>query len=285
MARKHNIRWRDSDTQELQRLIKNYNAKLTRLSKKEGNFVDYLPERMTVTKAKAKIETRDDYKRLLQSLQRFTERGSETLITTKRGAKMTQWELDEIELIRKRENRLRERERKRLEKQKVKIANEPQSATRAQMGSIQSNELKELTQNVETMNQTEWNKFKTAMEKRFSEKYTDKERLYKQVNYMRGLHNAGFDEELINYISTIPQEKFMEILSTDEVGYFEFIYDPIDLAVKQDKLWDLWEEHGTGQNQIDGLTWEDIQAFDTLANSSDYSSTAHSSFFFKYFEL
>ena len=262
MPRKSKIRWRDSDTQELQRIINNYNQKLYRLNKNKPELADYLPQRMTMTQAVEKIESRADFNRLANSLQRFSRRGAETPVTSSRGAKATQWEVEEFTRAQQIDNARKTRERKELEQQEVKIAGKGQGKTRAEMGSIKQNELKPSKGKFDSKSQEEWNRAKKALDERLRASYTEDSRRYMMVNYIRGLRHAGFSEELVNYITTIDPDKFATIVDTDEAASFDFIYDPIELKVKEDKLWDVWEEHGTGRNTL-GLSVNEIEYAET----------------------
>ena len=117
MSKKSKIRWRDADEKELQRVINNYNAKLYRLAKNKPEMVDILPQRLTKKEAVKSIESRADFNRLVNSLQRFSKKGAEKPVVSKRGAKATQWEVNEFVHKQRIENARRTRERKKIEKE------------------------------------------------------------------------------------------------------------------------------------------------------------------------
>jgi hypothetical protein len=79
MSRKYNIRWSQSDEAELKRVVKNFNAKLSRLEKKDPKNANALPERVSAANLKDMITTRQDLNRELNALRRFSERGAEEL--------------------------------------------------------------------------------------------------------------------------------------------------------------------------------------------------------------
>lgn len=281
MSRKSKIRWRKSDKQELARVVKNFNAKIHRLRKKEG-MADFLPDTVSLKSTMEGIETRADFNRVINSLKRFSKRGAEKPITSSRGARATKWEVDEFNLAQRVDNARKTRERKEILSSPVTIANEPTGVTRAEMGSIKENELKPSKHDFNSKSQREWDLARKALERRLKDNYTTKMRRYMQANYIRGLMNAGYSEELIKYMTTIPTDKFFQIVGTDEVGTFEFIYDPLELKTKEDKLWDLWEEHGTGKNEL-GLTMEEIEAFSWHMEAVGGNGSFRTEFF-KYFK-
>ena len=95
MSKRYNIKWNESDSKELARAVKNYNAKITRLSKKEEYKGVILPEKASVKQLKELVSTRRDLQRELKSLQRFTKRGSETIVdvpNTDNTIQLTKWQ-------------------------------------------------------------------------------------------------------------------------------------------------------------------------------------------------
>lgn len=209
------------------------------------------------------IDSITDLRRVSQSLGRFTKPGVENVVLSSRGAKATQWAVDEFYRNQEDVNKKRAIERKNLEQKEVKIAGKGQGQTRSRMGSIKDNELKPSRKNFDNMSMGDWQKAKELMERRMRSSYTDEQRKLMQINYMRGMLHEGYDEELIKYISTIPTDKFFEITQTDETATIDFIYDPLALRVREDTLWELWEKHGSGKNVL-GITMEDIQIAETL---------------------
>lgn len=244
MSRKSKIRWRDSDTQELQRIINNYNNKLYRLKKNHPEMVDYLPQRMTKKDAIQSIETRADFNRLAKSLQRFSKRGAEKAVTSSRGAKATQWEVDEFRRKQQIENARRTRERKAIEEKEVKIAGRGTGKTRAEMGSIKENELKPSRKKFDNMSQKEWELASKNMDRLLNATVREERRLQMRENYLKGLTENGFLDDapdLEKYIRGIDIDTFYETVQTDETATFFFYKDPIAYKSRLDTLIDTWK--------------------------------------------
>lgn len=97
MARRSKIRWEKSDSDELSRAVKNFNAKLSRLEKKNPEIKNALPERAKVRQLKKMINTRQDLKREINALKRFSKKGSEEIETYgDYNIKVTKWQKNEI---------------------------------------------------------------------------------------------------------------------------------------------------------------------------------------------
>ena len=241
MSKKSNIRWRGSDEKELERTVRNFNAKINRLAKNRPELKEYLPAKVSKKEVKEGIETRADLNRTLNSLQRFTKRGAENPVQSSRGAKATQWDVDEFKHKQRIENARRTRERKKLEEQEVKTRGKSTGVTRAEMGSIKENALKPSNKNFNNLSQKEWELAKRNIEKMLNAKYRDERKETMRSNYIKGLITAGFPDDLIKLVEGLDIDKFLETVETDQEGTFDFIYDPLELQVKADALREVWE--------------------------------------------
>lgn len=81
MPRKRGISWNDNQKSQLAKAVKNFNAKISRLEKKnDPELKNLLPERVSVKDLKKLIETSQDLNKYVNSLQRFTRKGSEKIV-------------------------------------------------------------------------------------------------------------------------------------------------------------------------------------------------------------
>ena len=125
MSAQHDIKWRVQDEKELRRVARNFNDKLRRLTKKSPELKSVLPQfynettdqfesRITIEGLKSMIQTRQDYNRYLNMLQRFSKRGAERIVEApgnEYGSKLTIWQKNEMARLagivnRKRQERL-----------------------------------------------------------------------------------------------------------------------------------------------------------------------------------
>lgn len=99
MSKRYSIRWNESDAQALSRAVKNFNAKIARLEKKDPSIKTALPERVSVKQLRELIDTRQDLNRELNALQRFTRRGAEEIVSipdNDYSLKLTKWQREEM---------------------------------------------------------------------------------------------------------------------------------------------------------------------------------------------
>ena len=85
------IRYDKNFNKEIQKVVKNFNAKITRL---EATEQEILPEKTSVKELKTIYQDRRQLKRKLKQLRKFSEKGMEKVLITPGGAEMTQWEYE-----------------------------------------------------------------------------------------------------------------------------------------------------------------------------------------------
>lgn len=69
MPKQRQIHWRERDNKEIQRVIKNYNARLRTAMKQYPDYADAMPQKLTVKAAKQAIETRQDYNKFIDDVK------------------------------------------------------------------------------------------------------------------------------------------------------------------------------------------------------------------------
>lgn len=239
--RQYNIKWRESDEKELARRVKNFNAKLTRLYKQQPDKIPVLPEKIKLSDLKKGITTRDEYNRTIKSLSKFSERGSETLVKSKRGAEATKWEVREYKLRQVRLNRMRQKEKERLLEKPVTSRGKDTGSKRSQMGTIRDNELKPSKRKFENTSQKEWDLFKKSVDAKLDPLHSEYAKYNMKQNYIKGLINAGYSTDLVDTVRQIPVDKFIDTVRTDTEASFDFIYDPIEHKLKENALLETWK--------------------------------------------
>ncbi|MEE3324819.1 MAG: hypothetical protein VZR33_05740 [Methanosphaera sp.] len=124
---------------KLTKVVRNYNAKITRLSKINPSLA--LPEKTSVRKIKQESGNRQEILRTLNALKRFSKRGVEETVILPTGELVSKYELNEL----KRESaRLKRNLTKRintLASTKPKVAGIEQDYTYAEMGDMRLNNM------------------------------------------------------------------------------------------------------------------------------------------------
>lgn len=253
MSKQYNIRWGRSDYSKLSHLVKKVNKKVFEIEVKRPDIADYQPDMLDYHELKSQIKTRQDFKNVVHRYERYLREGVEEVKTSGRGAKATAWAVKEFEIAQRAENVRRANTRKKLGEQEVTIAGKGTGVKRAEMGSTKENATKPSKKKFENQSQREWDAVSKLFEKKMQSTYND-EMQHKMIsNYVKGLIAEGYSDELQQLMNKIPVDKFLEVIDTDEVATFTFIYDPLELKAKNDRLIELWQEYADDEvdNKID----------------------------------
>ena len=233
-------KWQEHEDKLLiNKTISKFNKKLDKVATIEN--IDYLPQKLDKS-VKQDIKTPEDFKHFVERHTRFLNEGAENIVTSSRGAKATQWEVDEFYINQDLENEKRRKTKEELGNEEVTIANKGTGVKRAEMGLIKENEVNDSQRNFDNMSMKEWKNLSNLFEKKMLSSYSDKMKLNKLTHYCLGLEGQGLGD-LVDMMKQVPLDKFIDMLDTDEIADFDFIYDPINLEVRREKLIELWSEH------------------------------------------
>ena len=255
MSKFHKIKWTDDDQKELERVVRNFNAKITRLQKKDpSQILNSLPEGMRVNKnalpekarisgykdengnyipgLKDLIKTRQDLKRELNSLKRFSKKGAEKLELvpgTDYNLQVTNWQRKEMNRAVTIVNR---RRKDRLEMiRNVSVAGHDFTLGELGLGKQAENELKPTTSFYRTMTQTDLKKRYTSLiTERQSQHFTEKDYRVRD-NYIKALKNNFGESRVSDVISAIEKmdiKTFLDKFMSVDLNSFEFAYGPED---------------------------------------------------------
>ena len=128
------IRYDKKLNQEINRVIRNYNQKIRRIEKYDDSFNYLLPEKITKQNLKQNVYTRNELRRKLNELKRFSNRGAEQSMQLAGGYILSRYEFENLKREKARVQRNLSREIKRLETEKPTVYGKSQVTTFAQMG-------------------------------------------------------------------------------------------------------------------------------------------------------
>lgn len=233
MPKQYNIRWKPSDNDELRRAVKNFNAKISRLEKKNPHEKAALPERVTVKQLKSLISTRQDLNREINALKRFSKRGAENIVTApdnKYNLKITKWQRDEMNrraaiINRKRKKRLDEIAGIELESRGEKLG-----YTRGAIGMGKADEvaLSPIRAFTPAMSRQDVKKKFAMIQKESQSGYWRERELRMKANYIKSLEenfNPADIEDVVDAIDEMDFSEFRKVFEA-EGGNFELSYPP-----------------------------------------------------------
>lgn len=246
MQKQYRLRWKASDSKELERAIRKFNTRIRKLEKANPEMKGYYPEKANYSWYRDVISTRKDLKREIKTLNKFSTPGMEQLFEVGEDAKITKWQLSESNRRVKQINKQRaERLEKVLEMPKY-ASGRPLGYTQAQFG-LSSEELRRYEPMKAVSPHPDQSdirmKWKSIIRQSSSEYFTKADYQWRD-NYIKSLEeNFGSEaDELISHIKSMPIDDFLEIAYGDIDSEIKFNY-PTDFgeSVKRiDQLYDIW---------------------------------------------
>lgn len=215
MSKRYNIRWNESDEQALSRAVKNFNAKISRLEKKDPQNKTALPERMSVKQLKELIDTRQDLNREINSLQRFTRRGAEEIVSipdNDYSLKLTKWQREEMNRRVGVINRKRAKRLEVLQNIEMTSGGEDLGYTVGQfgMGKAEEVSLTPIKAFTPKMNKADAMKKFRHIIKESQSGYFDRKDESLRENYIKGLRTNYDEEDIEDIVEAIEDMSFGE---------------------------------------------------------------------------
>ncbi len=208
------IRWNQSDLAEIQRIRKNYNAKITRLEKK-GFEAALLPQRVTSKSIMQEYGTRKDLKNFMKQAETFVRRGSEKIVEYK-GHKIPAFEKQRVIRMQQSVQQQKTAKRKKLSAEAGNLSN----ATETEIRPLN-------TQKIRTAK--EWDKYVKSLEAQFSKQQQAINAEVYKTQYLKNVKNilgeAGND--LYDFIEKQDAQKIASGYEFDDVLSIKFTSDPI----------------------------------------------------------
>lgn len=221
MSKRSVIRWKQSDDEDLRKVVRNFNDKIRRLEKKNPKNKNYLPERVSVQEIKNLVETRQDLKRELNTLRRFSKRGSEELVIvpgSKYNLELTKWQKNEMSRRTGIINRKRNERYKYISGMEAKSRNDKLGYTIGDIGmkSLDENTLKPMNPFYPTMSRKDLNNRFRAIRKESKDFYWSHKELQLKANVMKGIE--------ANYKALFPEDTEMILDAIENMDFKEFYY-------------------------------------------------------------
>ena len=163
------IRYDKKLNQEIRKVINNYNAKIRRIEKYDDSFNYQLPEKITKKDLQQNVYTRNELRRKLNELKRYSQRDIEKSMQLAGGYVLSRYEYENLKREKARVKRNISRELTRLETEKPRVFGKLQSMTFAQMGDSYYLNLKakreQLEKQIESLNSEEFKRYEKLVYK------------------------------------------------------------------------------------------------------------------------
>lgn len=212
--------------------VKRFNAKLTRLIKKNPELEKFYPERQYVSKIKPRILTVEDFNYELRRLNNFLKKGQEEIIVNKVGTPSTRWEIHETRIGANRVN-------KRNAELELK-----DKATGIVKTDIERANFNPIKFDFENKSPTAWKKFVASVEKQASGAYRASLVTNYKEDYLSNLEehlsSAMIYDKLVELIKSIPEDVLYGAFYVDPALNIRFISDPLEVDLIAETIYNKW---------------------------------------------
>lgn len=261
MSRKYNIRWTEADVKEVDRVLRNYNAKVKRLEQKYQGTEVVLPERVAKKDFLELVGTRRDLQRELKSLQRFSKRGAEEIVKapiTENTIYMTKWQRTEMNRYKGIINAQRAKRYEMVVDIEMEHRNQPLGYTVGEfgMGKAEMNSLKPLEAFTKKMDKYDLQKKARSLRKHAQSDYfnkADNRLLENFLGSIKETYGGAYPEETEQLLNSIRNMGFKEFYKKFKAnpGQFEITSDPppdFDLKNGLTELMSTWTPEAKPKN-------------------------------------
>lgn len=254
MFKRYNIKWTDADHQLIQKSVRNFNDKIRRIEKKIDKKLEnpnltaeqrkdlrdqknYLPSRIKKSDIYDNISTRQDLKREINSLKRFSKKGAEKIVVlpnTDYNLKTTKWQKREMSISLATINRRRKKRYEIVANTEIKSRCESQGYKRGDIGigKIAEYEVRPMKMTSKKMTQSGLKARFEAIRKEIPVNFwDDKDNLLKE-NFLKGLkanYNASKYKSAVEAIEKrVTEMSFREFwkIFNEEDGTMEIVSPP-----------------------------------------------------------
>ena len=232
MAKKYNMRWTDQDQKDLQRAVKTFNQKISRMAKRNPEIKNALPDKVKMKEIRSLIKTRQDFIREINSLKRFSKKGNDEIVSFGYyDTKITKWQKNEISLRLKVINRKRKKKLDEVNELEMTQGGEPLGYKKGQigMGKIEQIELLPMTGLTPGMNIRDVKKkWRSILYQSQTDYLNLKDEQFKN-NYIKSLTNNFSENEVAEIKKRLKQMKtqdFLKIYYSDENANIDSVYTP-----------------------------------------------------------
>lgn len=228
------IRWDKKTKAILNKTVKAFNAKLSRIEKQGKNLEAFMPERLSVKDLKKEIQTRAEFNRQIKRAQAFLKRGAEEVKVSEKGLAVTKWEIQQIRNLQQKAEYEHKKYLERMKAGSKKITTRAEEEERP----IPKFDFKK-------RGYSEYQRYLAMLQKRLTgEYYKDKQELYLK-NYIQSIYRLYGQTEkvdaLVDHLENLGADEVVHQIYQDFDMTIEFTYD-LTLAPDQlfDKLAEKW---------------------------------------------
>ncbi|WAX11726.1 hypothetical protein QEJ67_gp08 [Clostridium phage CI55P1] len=228
------IRWKYTDRRNLQKVIASYNGRITRELNKQPELAMFAPRQVTYEEVRAKISTRADYNRIVNSLKRIHQKGAFELQDSGAGELRTKYEIKEARILTNTTN-------KRIKNYFDKVSGE--NTTRRE---IAETNFFIRPFNFKQMEQGNFDRFVESMEKQLrriqNPKVIDENYYWEYLGALTKELGIGVSDALYDFVKGLPPEAVSQARFENAFLTVTAIYNPAEVGERLEMITEQWED-------------------------------------------
>lgn len=239
------IRYTKKDEINLKKLVRNYNNKINRLNKK-GFDTNFIPQKLKLKDERKLIKSgeRIDFKDRIKYYESFLKRGSENLVKSNRGLVLPKYEIDQVNIMLKKINRIRRKTKKLYKEEPLTDRNKNiNQANKSLLKNLSINELKDKKFSFKNKSKKDYEKFKKSLAE-YYETQEERNKKYRD-NYYKALENV-FSEDQSNKIKNVLDKLETDVIInkyyTDINMDIDFVYEPSEQNLLFKETLNAWKK-------------------------------------------
>lgn len=243
LSKGYEIKWKKSDYITLGKAVSQFNKKINELNREEQK--SYLPELQSYKEVKENITTRNELKRVINSLKKFQKQGSEDVFRFESGKQITKWEYQQLQSMRRTATKRLNQEYQELQKPNL------QGFSRLQMGSQRAREIQDTLRSINKLEEKtgyEFERISRRIKMLGTYDYTLKKAYVFQENFLEQLQDLAKNDD-----------SFQKVFD-----YFKDIKNPItffNTTQKSQALQDFFEWYKTPENYAGFATTDELAEY------------------------
>lgn len=219
MKKPPEITWTKSQKERLNKTVKYFNAKVSRLREKNPN--DYsIPNKITRAGIRDQVKTAKDLTRILNQYNRFLRKGAE--LPSKQNSKVSNWLYKEAQLLKRTRNRFIDKTWK-----ENNIDVKSGNMRRAEMEGWNYDR-----RDIRKLNQTQTERYIEVLNRKVSDKGKDERSAQYRRNFIKAVNNLELD---MDDLTRRRLQMLLNSVSNDELTELFFSSKYIDLGFLYEK--------------------------------------------------
>lgn len=215
------IRWRKKDSKTISNLVRQFNAKITRVSKARPDIAANQPDRINSQNLQKELKQlpRSEFNKRVKSMKAYLKQGAEMPYTTKSGVNTTVWQKNEIT-----------RQLQSINAQRRYIATRTLSKEKGNLNIINTENLRPRKNTIETIQPKNWDDYLKSLRRAEVRRY-DRAQLerYKE-NYLKAVRDLmGENNSLYETVQNLDPEILVDAYYNDPRASISFVYDPQEI--------------------------------------------------------